>query len=1476
MNNKATTPISDDLYVQGKEAASYIWRHWRERPRIEEPRQPDFARGAIEEIINRLADSDDVDKEIREYSEAAAEQLTTPSRTIFEILQNADDLGATSLKFAVRRSGRGELLAAHNGDPVELPHIIAMTLAFISSKRDDARSKGRFGIGLKTLNQIGSVISVHCPPYHFSVERGTLRDIEPIEKMRGLYDGSARETLISISLDGEFEIEDVEAWIKEIDSSYLIFQDKLRSLSFVDARTGKQTWSAALYETSLPPVSIELRSGANFIAHRANLYDQGDDGRQWTRYFIDYPVPKTHKRAHKATGATTPLAVAISESAESGFVAAGLPFDFLQSLPVSLNAQFDPDLSRRDLREVEWNKWLFQRLAEVLGGIALYRFSDDPSTAWQAVPLNGEFEDNRSWTASQINELVGNVQERVCSRARINVEGQVLSLKDISYSAARVSRILTKNDQKFLAAGKTPLPQKFCDKKGRWRQTLDFLGISYKLDICDVIKLLDLPDEELGTRTISWFIRVADTAISSELDEEISERRSILAADGSRHRPDSDALLVRNLEAGSIAARLGMEVAVSEEYFSEHTPIRVKKWIRHFVHESASKNPSAFLSALSNRNSSDPLPLDDSSLVLLRDALEAADDVHRLSVAAAVGRVISVDGFEFQDGERKKCRVLLATSYLPTAITKDKSGWAVAAKSTEGLRWIDPRYSKVLSSKKSGKLGVRRFFALLGASSGPRLEANSEEFRTYWPGVPEFQKVSLQQLPSGDGYKVNRLRGDHISPDLESVIADIVVQPIDERRRQRSRALYETLVREWDTLDEYAYADAMYHHYKWRTAGKVPATWLARLASEPWLSSKSKTKVAPSGMAIDSTATRLTRGKNRSQYLHELNEADSEHPLIRAIGVKGSPPASELIDELKGLKSNFEDEVKISDAYPLYEALSVLIKNERAHRVSDMSAAEIRRAFEAHALLLTELGWTAPSRVFRGRAIFKKRRAFVPNNSSLAPLWKLLQVREPALKDCLLVIEEIAEPKEDLRNDEEGLVVDVLRAIVEMREEIKGRIKTRVAKLPLWTSLGWTSNRPVYAVFDDTLFEELKGRIPLWKPGCSMDSLGDLPDILGVELLTDRDFQLAGGLEVEPADEFTLHVFRSTISRLKTNLARKSQDLWSSLDWDSLSTMNLSQAKPLLTRSNVLGKKTTVSQIVHVDGKSHLYFSDPEDLAKPEVGVRILSPFISGKSPELLDFAWSFAWRQAEDEDAPMEELELAENTERETDETLNNLASKGKKSIGKRLFAGGAIKKGSRKGKDGTGSSDRRRLKSFENYSISDAEIIHSNQSKKVIKSKRRPLIEDPTGISPKTKSRVSSPKKDWNELEKEQLGFELLAAALKEIDDLELEDFSSLRGVGADSIDNLKRYFEMKVFSGQARDDVRFEASEFERAVKVGKKYFLAVISGLEEGNETEIRIFSDPVRTLSLRKIPRIRLGGILSNEAPTLLLKLDTQS
>src|SRR5690606_31004717 len=115
----------------------------------------------------------------------------------------------------------------------------------------------------------------------------------------------------------------------------------------------------------LDPVEVEFRPGVRYGAERVLLSDAVKPSRSWTRYEVEYLVPEGQKRAHKATGKSTPLSVAVSEQAEPGILSAGTPLDLLNSLPVSLDAKFDPDLGRRSLTERKWNTWLFARLAEL-------------------------------------------------------------------------------------------------------------------------------------------------------------------------------------------------------------------------------------------------------------------------------------------------------------------------------------------------------------------------------------------------------------------------------------------------------------------------------------------------------------------------------------------------------------------------------------------------------------------------------------------------------------------------------------------------------------------------------------------------------------------------------------------------------------------------------------------------------------------------------------------------------------------------------------------------------------------------------------------------------------------------------------------------------------------------------------------------------------------------------------------------------
>ena len=99
------------------------------------------------------------------------------------------------------------------------------------------------------------------------------------------------------------------------------------------------------------------------------------------------PTPEGVSRARKATGETTPVAVALPLSVvDSGQIHAGLPVVSTR-LPLYANAQFDPLASRRDIADTRWNESLMPLVAELWSRAAQDLFSSNPKVAWRAMPI---------------------------------------------------------------------------------------------------------------------------------------------------------------------------------------------------------------------------------------------------------------------------------------------------------------------------------------------------------------------------------------------------------------------------------------------------------------------------------------------------------------------------------------------------------------------------------------------------------------------------------------------------------------------------------------------------------------------------------------------------------------------------------------------------------------------------------------------------------------------------------------------------------------------------------------------------------------------------------------------------------------------------------------------------------------------------------------------------------------------------------
>lgn len=96
------------------------------------------------------------------------------------------------------------------------------------------------------------------------------------------------------------------------------------------------------------------------------------------------------------------------------------------------------------------------------------------------------------------------------------------------------------------------------------------------------------------------------------------------------------------------------------------------------------------------------------------------------------------------------------------------------------------------------------------------------------------------------------------------------------------------------------------------------------------------------------------------------------------------------------------------------------------------------------------------------------------------------------------------------------------------------------------------------------------------------------------------------------------------------------------------------------------------------------------------------------------------------------------------------------------------------------------------------------------------------------------------------------------------EIVDLRNQRGVGADAIDSLNRYFELKVYLGDEPDSIQLEASQIRRALST-PDFFVVVVSNIE-GVDThpKVRIIVDPVHQLATTDSSSLTFTGVRSAE------------
>lgn len=96
----------------------------------------------------------------------AEDIYSKPTRFVYELLQNADDAGATRVSF---RLAKNQLAVRHDGERFSCQDVDSITAFGNSTKLPEEGQIGKFGVGFKSVYSVTKTPCVHSGGFHFNI-----------------------------------------------------------------------------------------------------------------------------------------------------------------------------------------------------------------------------------------------------------------------------------------------------------------------------------------------------------------------------------------------------------------------------------------------------------------------------------------------------------------------------------------------------------------------------------------------------------------------------------------------------------------------------------------------------------------------------------------------------------------------------------------------------------------------------------------------------------------------------------------------------------------------------------------------------------------------------------------------------------------------------------------------------------------------------------------------------------------------------------------------------------------------------------------------------------------------------------------------------------------------------------------------------------------------------------------------------------
>lgn len=1460
-----------------------------------------YANAALTEFVKLQREQPEILTTLLKGGNQGAKRLNTdPYQGLREVIQNADDLDATAVQFGVQTvQGNKQLVIVHNGLPVELPHVLPMIYPFYSTKQQSAVLKGRFGIGLKTLTQLGDNLTVHSAPFHFGSRDDHVAMVEEAEAIRGFYDPNAGHTMVSVDLSPDYDIDSLEAWFDDWAPSDLVFLDNVRAITLFDLDEGISLKHLAIQQTQ-PDRHFTLALGKqqSRVTHSTFLVDDN----LWERFVCDVKVPAGKARAAKATGDFTPIGVAIPVDGRAhGRIHIALPTKIHTNAAFSLDAQFDPSTSREDMIHGAWNQWLTEASGQFLGELAIYLAQQRNTLAWLAIPVGAKTDSSSDWLNKLFHEQWSKAIEAFKACPTL-IDGRY-ALSQISYCDESIDGMLTEADH-LAVSGLPMLPEWMRDRDGRWRVVLKALSISHALALADVFEHCD--QDGFEQKSPAWFLDMAIKCLELDEDYLLLGAQWVPLASGRRTQAkaedEADSWLTGQPPAIGFAARHHLTNVVHPLLLA--TPYAsLIEWLSENANYKTAVAAQDVLEAFARRFAQDPITADKQDLLDLRDLFEHVDTKNS-DLGSEVGAALLIDAFSYvalEDGRSTVSKVLASPTsvYLPASIADSQDTWSKAAGTTPELLWASPSYAEVFKISRaeqrgiqgdsvatSRKRGVKRFLSLLGAEVSPRLvEATTDSAHIVLPS----QYAARRFLGRARG----GLRRDFASPDLDAVIRHIrqsPAQPVSRRGGksrasapvaaptavERAIALFRCIDSNWLSFEPYSRTFA-YRESGRSDSSPVPTTWLGRLIDNAWYPNYAGTPCKPGTLIVETKVT-LAMYEHHTDFASGLTETDANSEFARALGMRVNPPVSQLVAALERARStSSSDDVSLMRLYKALAGHCPQGGSTVAHEamIGDMQAGSLRGKFGIQRsqkgliapCVTTSRGskeWFSMRAVFAGKDIFHGRQPFVLYDRSLTPLWNALGISHPDLKSCIRELESLAKTAYDPKHD--ALLLDIYRHMDRQLDKATAADRRSLSLLPLRSGDTWTTKRPLYYSHYSNLRSE---KIALWTPPCAADTISRFVNAAGLERLP---FAAAAPAKTNVTNDELEFRFQAALRILKADLARDDERSYKAMEpWNRFenATLNMHLPGQLIVNAAPQGARQISIQLHAYSHLSDLavHFDDEKFIGRSEYGGVAIAGLGDGTCMREIALAWVSAWATSQDREY-FPDINLATDAEETSLDMLiaeqERLKGSNRKRIIKRDAGATSI----------TDSAERpiqtRKLKAlphdfqFTVETVDGSSLAHKGPQPR----KTDPLSKPP--VTPKRAPSTSVPEsayKQYSSAELQTKAWAYLEASLQR-DDAVLVDLQSCRGIGADGALDKSTFIEMKSFARGAPGEITLTEAEFRRAEESKTNFYLVIVSGLEEGYETELRIYINPTKNLPWTPKGQVAIGGLAKGAALVL--------